>query len=297
MNFNIGKIYMTDSYEKYSGKMYKTKNEVIKKTMNRIKGDMIDRYEKKSKTIIDVGIGRGTDLKYYALTNVRRIIGIEPSRESFEIAINRLKSIRRQNKLNGVRVSLLNGVGEKSWKNGTAGLTLKEKNYFRKIFNRDKLKADAINLFATIHYMMDSEVQFSRLLGNIDRHLNNQGLVMIICLNGEKLHKLLKKNNGVYSIKDDGGDIMYEIKSKYEGNPNMYGSKIEVYFKGVYGLDKGIEENMVMTKDVSKIFQKMGFNEVINLEYSKLSKETYKSLLPFEKKIMDIYKLILLEKN
>ena len=57
------------------------------------------------------------------------------------------------------------------------------------------------------------------------------------------------------------------------------------YILRVYRLDKGIEENMVMTKDVSKIFQKMGFNEVINLEYNdKLSKVTYKSLLPFEKK-------------
>ena len=285
-----------ESYEKYRGNMYNTKNDRIKKTMNLLKGETINKYEKNVNSIIDIGIGRGTDLKYYANTNVRRIVGIEPSNESFLTAINRLKSIRRQNKLYGVRVNLLNGVGEKSWKNGTAGLDSNSKSNFRHIFQKQRFSADAINLFATMHYMMNTETDFTRLLNNIDRHLNSKGIVIIICLNGEKLHQLLKKNKDTYSIKDSEGDVMYEIKSKYDKKPELYGSKIEVYFKGVYGLDKGIEENIVMTKGVSKIFQKMGFNELLNVEYSKLSKEIYKSLLPFEKKIMNIYKMMVFQK-
>ena len=78
-----------ESYEKYRGNMYNTKNDRIKKTMNLLKGETINKYEKNVNSIIDIGIGRGTDLKYYANTNVRRIVGIEPSKESFLTAINK----------------------------------------------------------------------------------------------------------------------------------------------------------------------------------------------------------------
>ena len=190
-------------------------------------------------------------------------------------------------------------MGEKSWKTGAAALDENSKRYFKRTFDSDNLKADAINFFATIHYMMDTEKDLQGLMSNINRHLKKNGKVVIICLNGEKVHELLKKNNGVYSIKDKEKEILYEVTSKYDHKkkPQQYGSKIEIFFKGVYGLGKGITENIVSTKDLVKLFKSNGFRELLVTEYKNISKEIYKSLLPFEKKIMDIYKLIVLEKN
>lgn len=277
------------SYIKYQGKFEKSSLvHGLKKFHNRIKGYFIRKFSQN--TVIDIGSGRGSDAFYYVKNKINCVIGIEPSKDSID------RAIRQQKKYSNTSTEFiyLNGTGEKNWDNGEAALSFEYKEKFIHIFNEKNIQANTINMFWTIHYMMNTYNDFYTLLKNIKSHLKKNGYLVILCMNGEKIHQLLQKYKGYYSIKHDNQEI-FAIRAEYPFNKKIgiFGNPITVYLKGTYGLEKGIIENLVFIEELTKILKEEGFQKILQKNHLELNfiKE-FKLLSESEKKISELYEAL-----
>ena len=98
------------------------------------------------------------------------------------------------------------------------------------------------------------------------------------------------KNNENYKVYNKDEEI-FHIEKKYE-TKNIVKTKIRVYLKGTYGLEKGIEENLVFDKE---LFEKLDNFKVIKTE-DYINLECAKSLDENQKKITELYKYVILER-
>lgn len=287
-------------YKKYSGEFQK--NNIIQNLKvfhNRIKKFFIDNYLTNSKMLIDIGSGRGSDAQYWFKNKVKFAIGIEPSEESIKKAIqnyNRLKKIAED----GTKIVYLNGVGNKIWADGSAALRSQDVSKFKYFFGEKKVKAQNINLFWTIHYMMNSQKDFENLLTNISSHSSNNCYVVILCMDGAKVDNLFKYYGQQYQITKNGNTI-FKIEANYDFNKkiselNKYGNKILVTLKSTYGLEKGIEENLVFKELIMDEFSKIGFKLITMKRFLDIDIPEREKLADYEEKISDLYVSLVFQK-
>jgi hypothetical protein len=86
----------------------------IKICHNKIKGIQIDNI-KDEKTILDIGSGRFTDIKYWLQKDIKLFIGIEPSNESIKFAINNIKKNKDEIEKKGMKYIIKQGSGQENW--------------------------------------------------------------------------------------------------------------------------------------------------------------------------------------
>jgi SAM-dependent methyltransferase len=313
------------SYKKYQGDFEKSLTTLpLKIFHNNIKGYFIKKFSSDKNVIIDVGSGRGTDARHYMLNNVKLVIGIEPSKDSIEIALKNEKKLRDKYKKN-TKFIYLNGFGEKQWSDGSASIDPNDTTLFIELFKKQNIKADNINLFWTIHYMMDTYNDFHTLLNNIKNQLKNNGTVVVLCMDGKKIHELLQKNQGYYSVKQEtsshdkpqqitetsshekpqqvtetSSHEIFGLKAlyPYKENIGIFGNKIEVYLKATYGLEKGIIENLVFIDDLIKFFADNGFKLIMRKNHMDLSfLKSFQDLTNAHKKVAELYEALVFKSN
>lgn len=283
-----------EPYDKYSGKInFSPIMHSIKRCHNLIKRTMISKFNKNIDLLIDIGSGRGSDVFTWNISNIKRVIGIEPSSDSIKQSIFKYKKISKKTEM---VVQFLNGVGDKKWDNGSASLNEKDTSRFIKLFGKNKVKADCINLFWTIHYMLDSVDSFKNLFYNIDNHINKGGKVVMMYMSGSKILKLLDKYNGEYDIIVNNESI-FKLKRKHIDTREIFGNKIEVFMKGTYGLEKGIVENLVFGNFLRKHFKKNNYELIYKQKYTDLNLECIKEQTVEEKKISSLYYIMVFEKK
>lgn len=286
------------SYEKYSGKFQK--KDIVKNFKyfhGRVKEYHIKNYCSNSDLLIDIGSGRGVDARHWIKYGIKFVIGIEPSYDSIKYAIQIYKKYRGMKNI--TKIVYLNGIGNDYWYNGAASLRTEDKDKFIFFFGEKKLKATNINLFWTIHYMMDTEDDFNKLLHNINNHISSGGIVTILCMDGEKIDKYFKENNGVHDITDKKEsafrlDALYDYKKK---DLPIFGNKILVTIAGTYGLEKGIEENLVSIKFLIEKFQSMEYKLIGQKKSSEVPIPELKELVDYEINIAELYTNLVFKKN
>lgn len=286
---------MSDSYKKYSGQVrYDPINSQAIKYNQSVKEYYILKYNNNANIAIDIGSGKGKDIQYWINAGIKFLIGIEPSQDSIISAIRRYKNER-----NKIKITYLNGVGNKDWNNGDATLRNEDRNRFIDLFNKSNIKANAINLCFTIHYMMSNKTDFDTLFNNMDNHLINNGKVVILFMDGLKMHKLLQANNGVYSIKNKD-QIVFQCTAKYDYTKNkvkIYGTPINVFFLSVTGLENAPDENLVVPSVLKKYFRNKNYELIENKKLSDVFPDKYNELENFQKEIVDLYRTIVFEKK
>jgi hypothetical protein len=283
-----------ESYDKYSGKTnFFPIMSNIKRCHNLIKRTMISKFDENIDLLIDIGSGRGSDIFTWNISNIKRVIGIEPSSDSIKQSIFKYKKISSKSNM---KIQYLNGIGNKKWDDGSASLNEKDTSRFIELFGKRKIKADRINLFWTIHYMLDSVNDFKYLFNNIDTHLKIGGKVVMMYMSGSKISKLLERNNGEYVItKND--DVIFKLTQEYDNIDDIFGNKIKVFFKGTYGLEKGIVENLVFGNFIRKHFKKNNYELVYKKKYTDLDLDCIKEQTEDEKKISSLYYIMVFEKK
>jgi hypothetical protein len=281
-------------YDKYSTKpkwLDIVKN--VKTFHNMTKKYYIQNFATLSNLLIDIGSGRGSDLRFWIDYQIKKVIGIEPSSESIKLAINFYKKMRGQYKDKGIpRVQYLNGLGNLDWDDGKAAIRPEDRKRFIQIFGINKTKADNINMHWTIHYMMDTKKDFETLLHNCVKHTHSNSLITVLCLDGEMIHEKLKEGKGVYEIFANNGELAYKLEAKYphdEQKFNKYGSKITVTFAGIFGLGQGIVENLVSVPNLIRKFEKNGFELIHHKNYMELDIPEKKMLRDYEIKISELH--------
>lgn len=281
-------------YEKYSGDF--EKDDVLNKLKiyhRSVKKYYIAKYSKNKDLLIDIGSGRGADIETWILNNINMVVGIEPSVDSIKESIKRYKNFMNKYRNKKItKISFLNGVGDKNWNNGSAALRNEDVNRFIDLFDKKRIQADNINMCWTIHYMLDNKEDFKNLLINIKNHLKINGTIVILTMDGDMIHEILKKNNGIYEIKKDT-DVVFSLESLYDLDKDVekehYNNKITVNMKATYGLEKGIGENLVFSDFLIKSFVRNGFELLEKTKFLDLPIDYKEKLFDYEKKISSLY--------
>lgn len=277
-----------ESYEKYSGKfepIMLTKG--IKVAHHIVKDYYINKYLKNSSVLIDIGSGRGTDAKHWVNVGVKFAIGIEPSEESIKQAIHRYKQLLKLNQGKHItKIIYLNGLGNKNWSTGEASLRDQDKERFIKIFGKQQIKASNINLFWTFHYMIDTETDFKTTLSNIKNSIAKNGILILMVMDGEMIKQNLNKE-GIYNIEYNDQSVLTLTKINETDTP--FGNRINVKLAGTYGLEKGIDENLVDINYFIKQFEDVGFTLIEKTRFTEVPINEIKEEKPYEKKVSELY--------
>jgi hypothetical protein len=295
---------------KYSGKISVNVKEWelvkdFKLFHNKVKSYYIKKYSKDQNIIIDIGSGRGSDVQYHYINNVGFLIGIEPSPESIRKAVSwYLKTKKKYKNRNRLKVAYLNGVGHKDWGSGNASLNNDDISKFVHYFQIKKIRANTINMFWTIHYMMDCKKDYDILMNNINKHILINSKLVILCMDGNKIHNLLQKHNGVYNINKtvNGKHItIFRITSKYDHNAKItdlsaFGNKINIYILSAYGLNKGIDENIVFIDKLAHNIKTLKFKLIEHTNFVDVKIPEFNILTKEDIKVPDLYTSLIFEK-
>jgi len=216
---------------------------------------------------------------------------LPPSKDSIIKAIRRYKFLDNERKKR-IHITYIRGVGNKSWNDGEAALDDKSRESMIKYFGKKKVKADKIDLFWTIHYMMDTKTDMLALMNNIDVHSKKETYITILCMDGDRILELLQKNDGVYSVMD-GDDVIFRLTAKFDyRNKEMigeYGNTVNVILYGAYGLGGGIDENIVFKDTIIKRFTEKNFKLKEFHRFLDVGVPEREELREYEKKVSDLY--------
>lgn len=290
----------SQSYDKYSGKFdLNIYTEPVKKCHQIIKNFIIQKYSHNINTLIDIGSGRGHDYEAWLKANIKKVIGIEPSESSIKSAIR--KYAKMQNKI--PKIIYIRAIGNEKWQNGTGGLDPSAKERLKNIFHGGSVNADRIHMFWTIHYCMDTKKDFLNLFYNINTNLKIGGQLIILSMNGQLIHRLLKKHNGSYKNINDNGNILFELNGYYDYHTNdhkPYGLTIGVKLAGTYGLDTEIKENLVTNKFLINFFTKRKYKLIEKNNFLTFALENNISCINdysiYQKRISAFYDVLVFEK-
>lgn len=200
----------------------------------------IKKYGKDANYLLDIGSGKLSDAYIYENLNIKHVYGLEPSMYSIEHAKNKI------NKYKNVKFNLIHGYGNKE-------------------FNL-KQKFNVITFIFTIHYMIKN---IDTVIKNILKHSNSGTIVIITCINGNRVIEKL------YKI--DNFDIGFEIKyyrdiywAVYKIKDVDMNDKMLFYMKDVYGLENGSVENIVDIKYLIDKFEKNNLKLLENKSFEQV---------------------------
>jgi hypothetical protein len=245
---NMFKFSELNSYNKYikSSNTFGLFNN-LRRFHQHIKNKFLHLYCKNCGSIIDVGSSDLKDIKFWINLNVQHIYALEPSEQLYNIGI------QKQNKNNFAKkkITFIRAVGEKLWNNGDAGLNPESTDKLKKMKN---VIANCITFEFSIHYMFND---IKTLMKNIKNHSNHKTKIVIHCLNGDLIKKLLTTSkNNKHEIKN-GDEVVFSVEKLYQDTDEM--KKINVYFKGTHGLDNVVQEYLVENKTILNMFIDNGF--------------------------------------
>lgn len=206
--------------------------------------------------IIDIGSSDLKSMKFWKrLNNIKHVYSLEPSDELFEIGYNKLINDNYfKNK-----VTFIKATGEKKWIDGSAA-----KNYSSKIklLKMKDIKADLITFEFSFHYLINN---IDVVINNIKNFSKSGTNIIIHTLNGNLVKDKLKDKNK-FIVKRGEEEIFY-LEKLYNDDDEF--KKINVYFKGVTGLDNIIPEYIV---EQDYLFNKFLSNGFSIQEYTKFIK-------------------------
>ena len=178
---------------------------------NSIKNILIKQFSSKRK-VLEIGSGAGGDIIKYSNAEVKKLIGIDivdveykhPSHMSFFKVTNELYSIRQ------------------TIEHCNTGLF------------------DTVNCHFALHYFFKNKETLDNLVRNLDENLKRGGTFVATCMDGEKINKLLNKNqilkgktlNAKYK-----SNSIYKIKKNYKNVETInelpiVNQKVEVRLSG-----------------------------------------------------------------
>lgn len=203
--------------------------------------------------IIDIGSSDLKSLKFWKrLNNITHVYSLEPSEELFQIGYNKLINDNYfKNK-----VTFIRATGEQNWIDGSAALNYSSKIKLLKM--KDK-KADLITFEFSFHYLIDN---IDVVINNIKNFSKSGTKIIIHTLNGNVVKDKLQDSNKC--IVKRGEEEVFYLERLYNMDDEL--KKINVYFKGVTGLNNIIPEYIV---EQDYLFDKFLSNGFTILEYTK----------------------------
>lgn len=261
-----GTIYYNKrrNYDKYNFCIFKYNREVTKKYLK--------MYATNCSNLLDIGIGKGNAIADYIDVGVKEIYGTEPSIYSLEILKSKIKGIKKN-------IHIFNDFGDIKWRNS---IILKN-------------KFEIIIITFAIHYMI---ANIDILIDNINRVSKKGTIVLIFCLDGQKIFSKIDKKKKNYEIvfkkEPYWGVYGYNEKIPNEFNKNF---KMLFYMKDVYGVSNGSEEYLLHSYNMINKFEKNNYKLILRKSFlDELKEMENKISYQFQKDILDLHQTIIFKK-
>jgi len=234
----------------------------------------VEKYLKSDK-LLDVGAGKLRDIHNYDRIGFKKLVAIEPSSESIKMGLEKYK--KHDIKLD---LEMINGFGDEDW--------LTNPKYKQVI---DNAPFSSIVFKFTIHYMIRN---IDIVLKNIQGVDNENTTLVIFCLDKDRITERFK--NKRYEIYMDN-EPLYGI---YELEKSESLTKAMIYFKGVYGVEKGSIEYLVDVDNLIELFGTIGYNCILNEFFSDMTEphlvKELNHMSKEQKKISEIHKVLIFKK-
>ena len=242
----------------------------VRKYHNAIKDSLIKKYSTK-KSVLNIGIGAGGNIKKYSNAQVSSLNGINIVNVNPQISYNKSKMsfFKTNNELYNVH-------------------NLTKKN----------LKYDVINVMFAGHYFFKSKKTLLNFLNNLIKAAKPGTKLIMTLMNGQYLHKLAKNNvyeNSVVKINIDS----YNDK-KLTGNKILVDLKGTKYFNEKQSVEYlvNISQFIKLMKNANFILKhNKSFNEYTHLQEFKLLSEDEKQFSFINNVLVFEYNSINLENN
>lgn len=191
----------------------------IRSVHNFIKSCLFKNYIAPMSTVLDLGIGKGGDLKKYQNAEIRELYGVDIANRSIIDAIERAREMRL-----GFRVSL------------------KTRDCYTQEMDLKK-KFDVVSIQFSFHYCFSSESHVDIALNNIARHLSRGGYVLITMLSRKEI--LRRREAGTLSNR------FYKIEFKAAFSDESYGISYR------YTLVDSVNDCVEYLVDIDELTRKM----------------------------------------
>lgn len=180
---------------------------------NAIKYMLIDKYTKPGNVVLELGCGKGGDLRKYGMCEISQFIGIDISNASIQEAHKRYSSMRNLT----YQVILITGdcFGE------SLGNVVQP-------FPECRFPCDIVSTQFCLHYAFETEAKARRALLNVSKSLRMGGIFFGTIPDSEFIRYKMKKipketpkpswGNSIYRVTFDNNEYMlnnYEFKSPF----------------------------------------------------------------------------------
>jgi hypothetical protein len=228
----------------------------MRKFHNWIKSNLIFTYcdkiyqSNENISVLDLGCGRGGDIKKFYHANVSLYVGVDIDYEGLankiDGAISRYNDMKRKfkdfPKMEFIHadpgVEFILEHQEKALDR----MNEKNKKIFNNYFGNNPVYFDRISCQFTIHYLMRDEIMWNNLKKNINNHLKNNGYFFITTFDMNKIRNLLGDKNK-YTMdytKLGQSKTLFEIVKLYDDNnfnkkkPNYLGNAIDTHLSWIF---------------------------------------------------------------
>lgn len=185
--------------------------------------------------VMDIGIGRGGDVEKYYNAKVASVTGIDPDYNGLHSPEGAIARYRRNTfKYPGFPpFSIINAditlpFDTDAQLKSIPDTSANNKLYIDKYLS-GKIKYDVLSSQFAFHYFLKDEISWNNTCNNINKVLNNDGVLLFTTFDGRRVTKLLKENNGLF----EQHFIINGIKVLFHGIKQLYKDIDES--KEVYG--------------------------------------------------------------
>jgi hypothetical protein len=251
--------------------------------------------DKKKKTILDIGCGRGGDILKFFHSRVKSYVGIDVSYEGIHSKLD--GAISRYMEFKGKfpefpKMTFIQADGSiplKSENQTKKLLDMKEDN--KKLLDKTftDVQFDILNCQFAFHYLFKDEDSIKNTLDNIDKYLKKDGSLILTLFDGNLVDKSFDnegKINAFYTDEETGKRTkLFEIVKKYDKLDANVGSPVDVFMNWINEEDKYYEEYLLtrefLEKTLAKINLKLVETDLFSNVYN-LNKNFFKNVVPYE---------------
>jgi SAM-dependent methyltransferase len=188
-----------------------------------IKGWMYSTYCRNAEWIIELGVGRGSDINRWHSNGVKTVVGIDLDTNALQELVLRNKEKGGVTNIETIKGNLQTGLARD-------GVIEKDMKY-KLLPNKEHYDCIVAQFF--IHYVLEKRSNIQQLMRFVSSYLKPEGHFMFTTFNGERLNQFFIDKGNVVELRKNG-DLLFKIEKLYEGSQlENFGQKVNVFVESI----------------------------------------------------------------
>ena len=277
-NNNMNNYYANQNYDPNARKSYQLFHNlyVKEKLLQDVSPAMLNGSNKRYGRLLDIGSGKGGDIKKWKRAKLGEVFGIELDVQNIEYARNLFNKIPKPKPR---VVYLIGNCSRLIFPDYDAGPSESNRINLKKYLPAQHT-FDVVGIQFALHYFFENEITFRTILQNVTDNCKIGGYFIGTCFDGVRLFKALKGKKKI-SGTDESGQVIWSIDKEYKttrfnANKNSLGREVKVFVKSIGNYHT---EYLVNFDYLDKMLEDYGFEKVrvtpFSEEYENMMKENY----------------------